>query len=131
MFWLKYAWLVALAVISAAILLWPLVRKAFNGATLTPFEITDLINRQGAIVFDLREDSLFKAGHLPRSRHLTLAKLERMDMKRLQQKPLIIVGASQDLRQARKILQQKGAQRIYTVNDNFTAWKKESLPLEH
>jgi rhodanese-related sulfurtransferase len=131
MFWLKYAWLVVLAVISAVVLLWPLVRKALDGATLTPFDITDLINRQGAIVFDLREDSLFKAGHLPRSRHLTLAKLERLDLKRLQQKPLILVGDSQNLRQAKKILQQKGAQRIYIINDNFTAWKEASLPLEH
>jgi rhodanese-related sulfurtransferase len=128
MFWLKYAWLVVLAVISAVVLLWPLVRKALDGATLTPFDITDLINRQGAIVFDLREDSLFKAGHLPRSRHLTLAKLERLDLKRLQQKPLILVGDSQNLRQAKKILQQKGAQRIYIINDNFTAWIEASLP---
>lgn len=130
MFWLKYAWLVALAVGSAAILLWPLARRALGREAPTPFDIADLINRQGAIIFDLRPEELFRAGHLPRSRYISLQKLERFEMKRLQQKPVLLVGDPATTRQARKMLQQKGVQRIYVIHDNFAAWKKESLPLE-
>jgi len=65
---------VALAAVSGGMLLWPLV--AGGGAeTLTPAQATLLMNREDALVLDVRETGEWTSGHIPGARHITLAQL--------------------------------------------------------
>ena len=53
------------AVASGGMLLWPFVSRPFRGiGEVSAMEAVQLINRQDAIVVDIRDADAFKAGHL-------------------------------------------------------------------
>ena len=62
---------VALAVVSGGMLLWPLVAGG-SVAKLTPAQATLLMNREDALVLDVRETGEWTSGHIPGARHITL-----------------------------------------------------------
>jgi hypothetical protein len=57
--------LVAAAVGSGAMLLWPLVRGGVGGgASVSTLQATQLMNRENALVLDVREPAGFAAGQI-------------------------------------------------------------------
>jgi len=56
--------LIAVAFVSGAMLLWPYVRRATGGPSVSPSQATQLINREDALVIDVREPGEFGAGHI-------------------------------------------------------------------
>ena len=67
---------VALAAVSGGMLLWPLVAGG-TVAHLTPAEATLMMNREDALVLDVRETGEWSSGHISGARHITLAQLEK------------------------------------------------------
>jgi hypothetical protein len=55
--------LIAVALTSGAMLMWPLVKGATGGA-LSPAGAVQLINRERGVVVDIREPAEFAAGHV-------------------------------------------------------------------
>jgi rhodanese-related sulfurtransferase len=86
---------VALAVVSGGMLLWPLVAGG-NVARLTPAQATLLMNREDALVLDVRETGEWTSGHIAGARHITLAQLEKRlsDIEKFKDRPIIICCAS-------------------------------------
>ena len=68
--------LFAVAFISGAMLLWPLIRRGTGGPWASTLEATQMINRQDALVIDVREDAEYGKGHIVGARHIPLAQLE-------------------------------------------------------
>ena len=68
--------LFAIAFISGAMLLWPLIRRGTGGPWASTLEATQMINRQDALVIDVREDAEYVKGHIVGARHIPLGQLE-------------------------------------------------------
>lgn len=66
--------LISIVVVSGLGLLWPMFARP-SGNSVNPGEATLLINREDAIVVDVREADEFAAGHLPDARTFRAASL--------------------------------------------------------
>ena len=68
--------LIAAAFVSGAMLVWPMVRRGSGGVSVTTLEATQLINRQDALVVDVREQAEYAQAHILNSRLLPLSQIE-------------------------------------------------------
>ena len=125
-------WL-GLAVGSGLMLLWPTLRGGASGAKdVTPAEAVLLINRENALVLDVREEGEFAAGHVPEAKNIPLAKLpERAgELKKFQKKP-IVVNCQAGMRSANACgqLQKAGFAQVYNLKGGLNAWNDAKLPV--
>lgn len=87
--------LISVVVVSGAGLLWQLLGGKAGNA-LSPAQATQLINRENAVLLDVREPDEFAAGHVPEARNIPLGKLaERLgELDKFKDKPLIVCCAT-------------------------------------
>jgi rhodanese-related sulfurtransferase len=124
--------LVAVAVVSGLGLLWPLIGGAAKNE-VGPVEATTLINREDALVVDVREADEFSAGHLPEARNIPLAKLaDRIsEIEKYKDKPLIVACAS-GMRSAKGCgeLGKLGFTKVYSLAGGVDAWVGAGYPIK-
>lgn len=118
---------------SGAMLLWPMLRGSTSGAKdVSPAEAVLLINRENAIVLDVREESEFAAGHIPDAKNIPLSKLaERInELRKFQQKP-VVVNCQTDMRSAKAFgqLKEAGFTNLYNLRGGLNAWNEAKLPV--
>jgi len=63
-FFLDNIYLIVVAFASGAMLLWPVVRRGAGDASVNTLEATQLINRQDALVLDVRNAEEFQQGRM-------------------------------------------------------------------
>lgn len=132
-FIMENIWWIGLMLGSGVMLLWPMLRGGASGATdVSPAEAVLLINRENALVLDVREEGEFAAGHIPDAKNIPLAKLtERAnELRKYQQKPLL-VNCQGGVRSANACgqLKKAGFTRIYNLRGGLTAWNEAKLPV--
>jgi predicted sulfurtransferase len=74
-FVIKNWMLVAVAFVSGAMLLWPLVRRTSGGPWVNTVEATHLINREDALVIDVRDPGEYGAGHILGAKNIPLQRI--------------------------------------------------------
>jgi rhodanese-related sulfurtransferase len=126
-------WWLGLALGSGGMLLWPALRGGASGvANVTPAEAVLLINRENAVVLDVRDESEFAAGHIADAKNIPLAKLaERAnELRKYQQKP-VIVHCQSGVRSGNACsqLKQAGFTRLYSLKGGLNAWSEAKLPV--
>jgi rhodanese-related sulfurtransferase len=121
---------IGLAVGSGLMLLWPMLRR--GAKSVSPSEAVLLINRNQAIVLDVRDDAEFSAGHLQDARHIPLAKLdERLaELQKFREKP-VIVHCQSGVRssKAAATLRKHEFTQVYELDGGVNAWTQAKLPL--
>lgn len=125
--------LIGLAVGSGILLLMPGFRKGAGGVpNLSATEAVQLINRQHALVLDVREDSEFAAGHIIDAKHIPLAKLpERLaELNKYKDKP-ILVNCQRGMRSAKacEILRKAEFKQLHNLQGGLEAWMTAKLPV--
>lgn len=122
----------ALFIISG-LLLWQFFGSQIQGAKpLSPHEVTLLINRQDALILDVREEGEFSGGHIIDALHLPLGQLDsKIDrLKGYEQHPIVAICASgQRSGQACAILKKHGFEQLHNLRGGLTAWLNAGLPL--
>ncbi len=126
-------WMLFLIVISSgAMLLVPMLQKAGQGA-LSAEGAVQLINRQRAVVVDIRAPEEFAAGHVTGARNVPLDQLEAKLAGTVKNKslPLLIVCASGARAQrAVAVARKLGYEQAQALAGGFKSWKDANLPLE-
>ena len=93
---------------------------------------TQLINREDAVVVDVRDDNEYATGHIVNSIHIPLAYFsERIkELDKHKDKP-IIVGCKSGQRsgQACTTLTKAGFEKVYNLSGGITAWQTDNLPI--
>jgi rhodanese-related sulfurtransferase len=121
---------VAIAVISGVMLVWPGFHR--TGKALSANQATTRINREDAVVIDVREADEFAAGHLPDARHIPAKDIitRLAELADLKEKPLIVVCAS-GVRsgQISAQLKKQGFTDAGFLDGGIDAWKRANLPL--
>ena len=121
--------LVAVFAVSGGMLLFPLLRP--GGSEVSPVDATLKINRENAVVIDVRTPAEFSSGHVPESINIPKDKLgERMaDLEKYKSRPVIVncasgvrsAGACRDLRQA-------GFEQVFSLAGGMNGWLQAGLP---
>ncbi len=98
----------------------------------TPIEAVQLINREDALVLDVREDNEYKSGHVVNSLHIPLGSLAaRMkELEKYKARP-IVVGCRSGNRsgQACSTLKKQGFDKVYNLRGGIMAWQSDNLPV--
>lgn len=127
-------WLVAIAVISGGYFIWPWISKGTSGVReVGPMEAVQLMNRNDAVVLDVREQAEFSGGHISGSKHFPLASLEKRsgEMKKFAKKPIVVVCASgARSRSACATLKKLGFENVSLLAGGIGAWQQASMPVE-
>ena len=84
--------LIVVAFVSGAMLLWPLVRRGAGGPWVNTLQATQLINREDAVVIDVRDAAEYAKGHILGARNVPLGELERKagELEKLKSKAVIV-----------------------------------------
>jgi rhodanese-related sulfurtransferase len=125
--------LVAAAVGSGAMLLWPLVRGGVGGPSVNTLQATQLMNRENALVLDVREPAAYAAGHILGAKNLPLAEIEKRadDFAKYKSKTVIVscdTGNTSTRAVAR--LKARGFENVVNLSGGFRAWLTGGLPVE-
>jgi rhodanese-related sulfurtransferase len=126
-------YLVAVACVSGAMLIWPLLRRGAGGPSVNTLEATQLINREDALVLDVREQAEFAQAHILNSRGLPLSQLETRlaDIDKFKDKPVIVYCASGNRSAtAAATLRKHGFSKVVNLSGGFSAWQQAGLPVQ-
>lgn len=126
--------LVAAAAGSGAMLLWPLLRDGLGGGgAVDTLQATQLMNRQNAVVLDLREPAAYAAGHILGAKNLPLAELDQRagDFDKYKSRPVIVhCDSGSTGSRAVSRLKARGFTQVVNLAGGFRAWLQANLPVE-
>ena len=123
--------LVGLIIISGVLLFFPKVLSRDN-KELGSKEVTLLINREPAMLVDVRSEADFRAGHITNAINIPLDQIEvQINKITSNSKKNIIVYCQKGVRsaQAFRLLNKLGLPKLYTIEGGLDAWLKNNLPI--
>lgn len=124
--------LVSLVVVSGFSLLWPALMRP-SGNSVGPVEATQLINREDALIVDVREADEYAAGHLPEAKNFPVGKLaERVgELEKYKDKPIIVCcAAGVRSNKACGELKKHGFAKLYNLAGGVDAWVGAGYPVK-
>ncbi len=126
------ALLFAVAVISGGMLLWPLLRKTSGGPWVSAAEATQLINREDAMIIDVREPGEYGAGHVLGAKNIPLARLDGSgELAKRKDRTIILYCESGDRSgKALATLKKLGYEKTFNLSGGLGAWRQAGLPVE-
>jgi len=125
--------LIAVAVISGVMLVLPVLRRGAGGASLDTLQATQRINREDAMVIDVRDAAEVSQGKILGARSVPLAQLgERApQLRKNKEKPIIVYCArGNQSAQAAALLRKHGYANVFNLSGGYAAWQQAGLPVE-
>ncbi|WP_018412303.1 rhodanese-like domain-containing protein [Methyloversatilis thermotolerans] len=127
----NYIWAITAAVSGIALLVMTLRQKS-GGALLSPAQATLKINREDAVVIDVRDDGEWSKGRISGARHIPSGQVgERLgELDKYKQRPVIVVCASgHRSASASATLRKAGFEQVFSLDGGIGAWEQAGLPL--
>jgi len=109
-----------------------LLEKHRSGRSVSPQQATLLLNRDEAVIIDVREKKDFNDGRIKGSIHIPLASLKDRisELEKYKEKQLVLVDkAGQHSGMAGKQLKAAGFENICRMSGGIAEWTNSSLPL--
>ena len=126
--------LIAVAVVSGAMLLWPYVRRVGGGPSVSAMQATQLINREDALVLDVREPGEFGAGHILGAKNVPASRIEssgaEIAAKRKDKPVIVYCDTGNRGSKAISALKKQGFARVSNLSGGIGAWQQAGLPVE-
>ena len=121
------------ALVSGGMLLWPLLRRSTGGPWVDTGRAIQLINREDALVVDVRDSGDYAAGHILGAKNLPLAKLDASgaELAKKKERPVIVYcDGSERSAKALAALKRHGFTRVANLSGGLAAWQQAGLPVE-
>lgn len=100
---------------------------------VTRGEATRLINKEDAVVVDIRTREDYRKGHIANSINLIPSDIKNGNLGELEKhktQPIIVVCAmGTTSRASADILSKAGFERVFTLKEGISGWSGENLPL--
>ncbi len=128
--------LIAVAVVSGAMLIWPYLRRTSGGPWASTVQATHLINREDALVVDVRDPGEYGAGHILGARNVPLAHIDERiesghELGKRKDKPVIVYCDNGDrASKAVATLKKLGFSRVVNLSGGLPGWQQAGLPVE-
>ena len=129
----KNFFLFLVAAVSGMMLIWPLLRRGAAGPTVNTTEATQMMNRNDAIVLDLRAPDEYAKGHVLGARNVPLADLERRagELEKHKAKPVIVYDTDANRASgAVALLRKHGFSSVHNLAGGYAGWQQAGLPVE-
>ena len=120
------------AAVSGGLLLWPVLKGSVGGAAVGPSEAVRLMNREKAVLIDVREPAEFAAGHPGGARNVPLNQLSGAKaLPGNKALPVVLVCAT-GARSSRAVglLHKAGYENARSLAGGLAAWREANLPVE-
>jgi rhodanese-related sulfurtransferase len=126
-------WMLVLALVVIVVLLVmdAYKRKLLGFQEIKPQEAVRLINHEGALPLDVREDKEYSEGHILNALHIPYGLIEKRlaELEPYKSQPLIVYCRSgQRSAQASSVLRNQGFERVYKLSGGMLAWQSADLP---
>lgn len=124
-------YLILLAVVSGGLLLVPVLKGATSGA-LQPNDAVAKINREKAVIIDVREPEEYVKGHLTNAKNIPLSQLDERLPQVVKNKALpVIMVCDKGARAVRAQQQAKklGFEKAEALAGGMKAWREAGLPV--
>jgi rhodanese-related sulfurtransferase len=124
--------LIAVAFVSGAMLVWPLVAGARGGARVSTLQATQMINHKDAVVIDIREQAEYSRGHIANAKSFPVKVLDerRAEIEKLKSHPVIVsCDTGQRAGAAADKLRALGLADVYVLTGGLNAWREAGLPV--
>ena len=109
------------------------VRRLFRGyKAVSPAQLTELINREDALVLDLRGQGDFEKGHIIGAKHVLPSQIEPEGklLAKAKESPVVLVDAAGiTASAAAEKLVKAGFKRIGVLDGGIGSWQSAGLPL--
>ncbi len=122
--------LLATALASGTMLAWPLVRRSTGGPSVSVAQATQLINREDAVVIDVREPGEFQAGRILGAKNTPLERIGDTELKRKDKPVIVYCESGERAPKAAALLRKQGHDRAVSLQGGIAAWKQAGLPVE-
>ena len=132
-FLIQNSWLIALAVGSGVMLLWPMLTKG-GGTRVTVPQATLMINQRKAVLVDIRDDDFVNnAGVVPNAKRVAIKDLKDKanTLAKTKETPLIVLcqtGARSGA--AATVLKTAGYSDVFVLDGGVNAWKEAGMPVK-
>ena len=124
--------LMSVALASAGMLFWPVLKGA-SGGSLTAQGAVQLINREKAVVIDVCEANEFAAGHVGGAKNIPLNQLEEKLTAAVKNKALPVILVCQSGARSNRavaIAKKLGYEQAQSLAGGLSAWRTANLPVE-
>jgi len=122
--------LVAAWVITLIMIMWSEGQKA--GKSVSPAIATQLINKQDAVLIDIRTKKEWDTGYIVGSKHIPITELDRRltEVEKFKSRPVIVIcNLGQAAGSASKRLKAAGFENVMRLQGGITEWKGQNLPM--
>ncbi len=99
---------------------------------LTPAGLTQLINRENALLVDVSSLADFEKGHVPGAKHVAMSQFdpESKELAKVRELPVAVVCKNgQTSAQAAQRLKKAGFSKVYWLEGGLGAWIEAQMPL--
>ena len=114
-------------------LLWVLWQGLGRGLTkLSPMDATQLINREDAVVVDVRPDGEFNQGHIVNALNIPQKSIQEQltKLNKYRNRPIIMACRNgQAASSVGSTLRKNGFEQVYNLAGGLVAWEGANLPL--
>jgi len=120
----------ALVILLVFILLNEMKMQQGAGKSVSPQQAVSLINHENAVVIDLRNNEMYKKGHIVDSLQESAQEISNKKLGKYKNKP-IILACSNGIQSAQvaKNLKTQGQENVLSLKGGITAWTSAGLPL--
>ncbi len=120
------------AALSVALLLVLWRERAAGAGRVDPQQATMLINKEQALVIDLRDNNAFNQGHIVSAKNIPHTRLQQEagDLAKYKSKPVILVcDLGRNSSGSGAWLRKQGFERVFMLSGGIQAWRAAGLPL--
>jgi len=106
--------------------------QAGRGGQFTAARAVQLINHDNAVVFDLRDASAFREGHIVHAKNFPLSEFDRHEQKWVQYRSQTIILVDAMGMKTNAIatrLKQTGFEKVYVLKSGMSGWLSANMPV--
>lgn len=114
------------------LILFFLLESRRGGKTVSTHELTHLVNKEDALILDVRDAKEFREGHITESRNIPFSTLKENlgQLDKHREKPVVVVcKMGQTSGAAGRILSASGFKDVRRLSGGISTWTAEGLPL--
>ena len=124
--------IIAVAVTSGLMLIWPMIAGARKSGMLSTLQATQLINQKDAVIIDIRDQGEYAAGHILNARSIPFKVFadRKNDLEKLKSVPIIVsCDTGQRAGPAAQKLREMGFAEVHVLQGGLNAWRQAGLPV--
>ncbi len=103
-----------------------------GGRSVTAQQLVDMVNRENALVLDVRDKKEFDSGHIVDALNIPFASLDGRinELKKHHERPIVVAcRMGQHAGTAGSVLRKHGFENVSRLTGGVTEWRNQSLPV--